>query len=228
MPDSDDVAAATCDEAAIERVEWQPTSPSDPFGLLRAALARAEAAERERDELREEAGPIDRRLLQSVMLAIAHCDEETDAEGLCSCAHYIGGLLRTHRRAACRAGKLADQAVARADRAEAEAERTAKVLVEQTKARARAEAELLSMKAESVRVITGFDVIEADTRELIARAEKAEADARHWRGRCSTAEAVIQAARPLGETILDDHELTIVCAEILRRIAAFDAWEGKR
>jgi hypothetical protein len=88
------------------------------LATLAAANERAEKAERERDVLLQEAGPIDRRLLQSVMLSIAHCDEEEDAEGLCSCAHYIGGLLRTHRRAACRAGKLADAAVARAEAAE--------------------------------------------------------------------------------------------------------------
>ena len=38
--------------------------------------------------------PINKRLLQDIMMCIAHCDEEPGKDGLCNCAWQIGTILR--------------------------------------------------------------------------------------------------------------------------------------
>jgi hypothetical protein len=60
------------------------------------AQKEAECAElRERVKtLENDLPPINKRLLQDIMMCIAHCDEEPGEDGLCACAWQIGTILR--------------------------------------------------------------------------------------------------------------------------------------
>jgi len=57
-------------------------------------LATLAASEEKCRELESELPPINKRLLQDLMMCIAHCDEEPGKDGLCDCAWQIGTTLR--------------------------------------------------------------------------------------------------------------------------------------